>query len=424
MSYNGRLVIDTDCHIQEYWDMDRTYKEFIDPKYREDYERFSEAVRADQRRVAETGFGLGAGTSIWMGAVHQHPQFRPMGMHQPFEKQLSVRPAGNGDPADVASWDADHHGEALRTVFGRRKVDIAVNWDTGLYLADMDKAGVDVGVMFASQSDNYAMLRDVGFEHALHEAYHEYVHRFCAEAGGRLRWLTNAVIRDASASVADLTYWAERDDNYAGAFVPRIFPDGRLLDNPDLFPLWERSQELDLPIWVHGNPDHAPLTPGSRITDNVDMRGVHRAWAGMTALGALIGGGIFDLFPRLRVTLMENESDWMPWFIEACDNSFRPGSPSTPNLKRKPSDIMAGGQIFCGIDPDEPMLRQSVELLGEHPWLFTTDYPHLSGPWPEGVPQLVERTDLAESAKVAMVYDNAIRLLPRLANVPTLLAKS
>jgi len=414
MTYNGRLVIDTDCHMQEYWDLDRTYKESIDPKYREKYERFSAAVRANQRQVAETGFGVGSGTSIWMGTVHAHPPVRAMGVADPFDVRQPFRGAGGRRTADGLDWERDH-GRAIKAALGERRVDLSVNWDPALYLRDMDRAEIDIGVMFSSQSDNYCMLRDVGFEHALHEAYHHYMHDFCAQAHGRLYWLSNAVIRDAAASVADLTYWAERDDHYAGVFVPRCFPEGRLLDTPDLFPLWERSQELDLPIWVHGNPDHAPLTPGSTIMDNVDIRRMHRGWAAMTALGALIGGGVFDLYPRLRVALMENEAGWMPWFIEACDGSLRPGSPMTPNLKRTASEIVAGGQIFCGVDPGERLLGHCVEQLGEHPWLFTTDYPHLSGPWPDGVRQLTERTDLSESAKVAMLCENALRFFPRLA---------
>ena len=44
MSYNGHLVIDADCHIREYADLDRTFRDNIDPRYREAYERLSEAV--------------------------------------------------------------------------------------------------------------------------------------------------------------------------------------------------------------------------------------------------------------------------------------------------------------------------------------------------------------------------------------------
>ena len=55
MSYNGHPVIDSDCHIRQYWDLDRSYKEYVDPKYRAQYERFSTAVRAESR-----GPGAGA----------------------------------------------------------------------------------------------------------------------------------------------------------------------------------------------------------------------------------------------------------------------------------------------------------------------------------------------------------------------------
>ena len=48
MSYDGHLVVDMDCHIREYWDLDRTFKGNIDPRYHDVYERFSEAVKGRQ----------------------------------------------------------------------------------------------------------------------------------------------------------------------------------------------------------------------------------------------------------------------------------------------------------------------------------------------------------------------------------------
>lgn len=388
MSYNGHLVVDTDCHMREYWDLDRTYREYIDPTYRDKYERFSEAVHALQRQPGDTGFA----------AVYAHPPLRPLGVYEPWEVRTPPR-AGN-----------------RATLESGREIDPACNWDPASRLRDMDEADIDVGVMFASQSDNFCMLREVGFEHALQEAYHRYMSVFCAESDGRLRWLSNAVMRDIPATISDLTYWAERDDNYAGVFLPRLFPDGRLLDSPDLHPLWERSQDLDLPIWNHGDPNHPPLQPGYAALDNTNFaRQVLKGWGGMTALGALIGGGVFDLFPKLRVGFFENGAGWMPWFIEKLDDSYPPGSSATPHLKRKPSEIVAEGQVFCSVDTSEIELGHCVDRLGEHIWLFTTDYPHSRNPWPDGVPQITERADLSESAKIAMLGANAKRFLPRLA---------
>lgn len=387
MSYTGHLVVDADSHMREYWDLDRTYKEYIDPKYREKYERFSEAVHVLQRRPGDTGFG----------AVYVHPPFRPLGVYEPWEVRTPPRESNRA---------------ALES---GREIDPACNWDPAIRLRDMDEAAIDVGVMFASQSDNFCMLREVAFEHAIEEAYHRYMSVFCAESEGRLRWLSNAVLRDIPATIADMAYWAERDDNYAGVFIPRLLPDGRLLDSPDLHPLWERCQDLDLPVWNHGDPNHPPLQPGYEALDNTNFaRQVLKGWGGMTAAGAMIGGGVFDLFPKLRVGYFENGAGWMPWFIEKIDDSYQPGSASTPYMRRTAAQIVADGQFFCAVDTSELELGHCVERFGEHPWLFTTDYPHSRNPWPDGVPQITERSDLAESAKIAILGENAKRFLPRL----------
>ena len=392
MSYHGHVVVDTDCHLREYWDLDRTYKAHIDPKYREQYEEFSAAVRAHQRRPGDVGFE----------AFYAPPPLRPLGVSENFHMPR-VRD-GNSAPA------------VARAPASGKFIDPACNWDPAVRLRDFDKADIDVGVMFSSQSDNFCALRDVGFERAIEEAYHRYMHSFCAESDGRLRWLSNAVVRDIPATIAEMAYWAERDENYGGVFMPRLLADGRLLDVPDLYPLWERSQDLDLPIWSHGDPYHPPLTPGSKDLDNASFsRPVLKGWGAMTAAGALIGGGVFDLFPRLRVGFFENGCGWLPWFIEKLDESWEPGASNTPKMKRRPSQIIADGQIFCSTDTTERDLGHCVDLLGEHVFLFTTDYPHSGTPWPDGVSDIGGRTDLAESAKVNVLGENAVRFLPRLA---------
>jgi len=391
MAYNGHIVVDTDCHLREYWDLDRTYKDYIDPRYRAKYEEFSAAVRAHQLRPGDVGFE----------AFYSPPSLRPLGVADRFVTPRNSEISG---------------ARAARTSPSGRSIDPACNWEPAVRLRDMDTADIDSGVMFSSQSDNFCALREVGFEQALNQAYHRYMNTFCSGSRGRLRWLSNGVMRDIPATVAELTYWAEHDDNYSGVFVPRLLPDGRLLDVPDLDALWERSQALDLPIWSHGDPYHPPLTPGSKDLDNAFFsRPVLKGWGAMTALGALIGGGVFDRFPSLRVGMFENGCGWLPWFIEKIDEDWTPGSSHTPLMKRKPSEIIAGGQVFCSTDTTEQDLGHCIDRLGEHVCLFTTDYPHSGTPWPNGVAEISAREDLSESARIRVLGENAVRFLPRLA---------
>src|SRR5688572_826919 len=156
MSYNGHPVIDTDTHIREYVDLDRTYKDYMDPEYREVYEGLSRAVA--KRKEA----GLPA--SLFMNPlaiIEPSSEARPLGVHDTYGLDRLPR-SGTGTQQSV----------------------VEVNWDPQLRVADMDKAQVDISVQFPSHSPSFCTLRDVGFESALHRAYHRYMTQFCAESEG------------------------------------------------------------------------------------------------------------------------------------------------------------------------------------------------------------------------------------------------
>jgi predicted TIM-barrel fold metal-dependent hydrolase len=384
MAYNGHIVIDADSHIREYWDFDRTYKENIDAEYRDKYERFSAAVKANQKRTGDVGLG-----AVLWPRLPGHP----MGIYDAFD----APPVPPRNPAI---------GREIST--GGHEIDPSCHWDPSPRLRDMTTAGIDTSVMFASQSDGYCMLDDVGFESALQRAYHRFMANYCSESEGRLRWVSNSNLRDVDETLSQIRHWADKDKNYVGPFVPRACPDGAMLDHPRLRPIFALAQDLDLPIWVHGGSGRPPLTPWVAAPGSI-----YHSWGGQYALAALIGGGVFDLFPRLRAGIFESYGGWMPYMFEKYDNSFRPGSSHTPLLERKPSEILASGQIYCSIESDEEHIAYAVEELGDHFFLFSTDYPHGGTCWPDGVPN-IKGQKLSEQAKAKILGENALRFCPRL----------
>ncbi|MGH7847750.1 MAG: amidohydrolase family protein [Candidatus Binatia bacterium] len=390
MSFNGYTVIDADSHIREYVDVDRTYRDNIDPEFRDAFEKLSGAVA--RRRAA------GQSTDLFMGpdaVIEPSDEWRPLGVYDTFgaERPTVARVnRGNQIPREV-------------------------NWDPSIRLRDMDKAGIDISVIFPSHAASYCVLRDVGFESALHRAHHRYMGNYCAEAKGRLRWVAIATMRDVHTAVKELTHWAEKDANCVGLLLPPLCPGGRLLDNPDLHPLFQRAEDLDIPILVHGGVLRSPDGPGATELDHAGfiIRAVYQPWSGMTAISALIGGGVFDLFSKLRAGVFETTAGWMPWLIERLDDSYASKSNLAPNLKRKPSDVLVEGRLFHSIDPDERYIEHCVKELGENIWLFATDYPHPGTTWPQGARQAIDRPGLSEGAKKKILGANARRLFTRLA---------
>jgi uncharacterized protein len=391
MSYNGHLVIDMDSHIRQYWDLDRTYKEYMDPKYRETYRQFSEAANSLKRRPGDRGFS----EFLWPA-----PPTRPLGIYDAYELQ------GNGNSRSEATMP----GDRASTNAGVR-IDPTCNWDPAIRLRDMETAAVDISVIFPSSADSFCALRDVGFESALHQAFHRFMSNYCVDGGGRLWWIGASTMRDIPKTIAQLEYWTKEDAHFAGLQIPRACPDGQMLDNPDLHPLYLVSQELDMPLWVHGGANRPPFTPW------VDApNGLYHSIGGQYALASLVGGGVFDLFPKLRIGLFESFGGWMPYVIEKLDDGYKPGSPQTPKMKRTASEILKAGNLFCSVEAGEKHIAYAVETLGEHPWLFSTDYPHHGSAWPNAVPLMWEKS-MPESAKIKLLGNNAIRFLPRMAVV-------
>ena len=389
MSYNGHVVIDMDSHIRQYWDLDRTYKEYMAPEYRETYLRFSQAARALTQRAGDRGFS----EFLWPALPT-----RPLGVYEAYEAQ-----ANGSSPSEQAIA-----GDRASTNAGVR-IDPACNWDPAIRRRDMETAGVDISIIFPSSADSFCALRDVGFESALHQAFHRFMSNYCADTAGRLWWIGASTMRDIPKTIAQLDYWTRNDPYFAGLQIPRTCPDGRMLDNPDLHPLYAASQELDMPLWVHGGANRPPFTPWVEAPN-----GLYHSIGGQYALAALVGGGVFDSFPKLRVGLFESFGGWMPYLIEKLDDGYKPNSSKTPKLQRTASEILQDGNLFCSVEAGEKHIAYAVEALGEHPWLFSTDYPHHGSAWPDAVPLIWEKA-MAESAKIKLLCDNPVRFLPRLA---------
>ena len=82
-------------------------------------------------------------------------------------------------------------------------------------------------------------------------------------------------------------------------------------------------------------------------------------------MGALIGGGIVDLFPRIRAAVIETAGGWLPAALDRFDTHYLMSPGHVPNFKRMPRDVIAEGRYFHGIDSWERSIEFCVEELGE-----------------------------------------------------------
>lgn len=283
-------------------------------------------------------------------------------------------------------------------------------------LEDMDFEGIDVAVLFGTLIGLAAAnIADPGLANAICRAYNDWLAEFCAREPTRLKGVALLPLQDVGLAVAEL----ERATGKL-AMPTAMLPTnvhGKNLDHPDFYPLYDAVQELGVPLCCHAGVGHNGM-PGVYGTQNAGSErfdvyfythAVSFPFEQMIAMISLIGGGIMDLYPRLRFAFMEAGAGWLPYWAERMDEHFEMLRPQVPKLKRLPSEHIGGGRIFVSCDPDEKMLPQVLELVGEDVVIYASDYCHWDSRFPDSVRLIADRNNLAEKAKRKILGENALR---------------
>ena len=401
MAWNGWKVVDMDSHIVER--PHEMYGDHIDPEYREKFERLKRALEENVKH-GQTPSVASSRHAVIAPIVSDNTLGEPdsFGM---VPREFILNPTGTGR----VNFGRPERGELPQ-------IDPAVSWDVQARLAGMDASHVDIDVLFPTHVSSYCALHDVGFESALYRAYHRWVRDFCAQAPTRLKWTVVPNMRDPSTGAEEIRDWAKKDTTCVGVYLPPCGPNNMLLDDHWLDPIYQAALDSDLPVLVHGGTARPPYQPGT-----FDLRGtwflqhsLSNPWAGMAALGALVGGGIFERFPGLRVAVVETAAGWLPSALERFDAHYYLSPGHVPLLKRLPSEVVKqGGSYFHGVDTWERTIPYVVEWVGEDVLLFASDWPHGDTAFPEAVQQ-IDELPLSDSAKRKILGENAMRLCPRL----------
>ena len=183
---------------------------------------------------------------------------------------------------------------------------------------------------------------------------------------------------------------------------------GEYLDDRKFWPIFECVQAMDVPIYIH------PRDPSPQMIKPFEVFGFKVGWSWAAEVGThiirLIGAGVFDQFPRLRLVI-GHMGEGLPFFIDRIDNRYfweHEMAGALPKLKRKPSDYIRDNIVVTtsGMNFSAPLLM-TIQTLGIDNVLFAADYPF------ETVRDAVEAVDglaIADRDKEKLYSLNATRV--------------
>ena len=296
----------------------------------------------------------------------------------------------------------------------KREVSPRVDADAAERIKDMDFEGVDVNLTLPSGWwGTWTVTDDVAMEAGMYRAYHRWMEAYCGQFPGRLGGVILACGRDIKSAVEEIHRWGK--SRWAWGVLPYA-PYGMPLDHPDFEPVWAAAAEHDLAITLHTFTVMPPYAPGG--TDNWEnlflQRSASHPWCGMRNMASLIGSGLMDRYPKLRIGTLEAGHGWLPFWMARIDEHARTIRSEIPDLKMMPSEYVLSGRYFQSIEIPEglKLTNAVIDLVGEDVLMYASDYPHGESHFPESVGMVLD-WEMPRARKSKLFWDNAVKLYAR-----------
>ncbi|HZR98996.1 MAG TPA: amidohydrolase family protein [Chloroflexota bacterium] len=292
-------------------------------------------------------------------------------------------------------------GQAKATSYGSQTL-----LDPAARLRDMDAEGLDVQVLFSTVFLS-PLTEDVAFQAALMRSWNTWMAGVCRYAPERLKWAALLPLQSPPAAVEELRRVKE-----LGAACVAIFgtAGGKLLHEPEFDPFYAEAARLDLPVCIHTGWSHPGLTASCRGTYAALLIGF--SLPPLMGFFSIVGGGVLDRHPGLRVAFYEAGADWLPYYVQRMDQYWlahhRIDTSDLP--ARKPSEYLRDGRIFFTCEGDEELLPRVIAMLGEDQVMLSADMPHVEAR-ENSFQEIRERGDLTEAVKAKIIGGNAERFL-------------
>jgi len=324
----------------------------------------------------------------------------PSELLQRYRKLLQEKPV-SWDPGFHSLWGFFLGEKPRATALARR---IQTLGDERL--ADMDSSGIAMqlvfltapGVQVFDAPTGTSLARDVNDELIAHVRRHP--DRYAA--------LATIAPQDPAAATKELDRAVKL--GFKGVVV-NSHTQGKYLDQPEYWPIFEAAQALDVPVYIH------PNTPPASMVQPFLSRGLDGAIYGFAVetglhLLRIVVGGVFDRFPKLKIAV-GHLGEGLPFWLFRLDFMHRSmviseRYPGAKPLQRKVSEylkenvwVTTSGMQWA------PAILFCQQVLGFDRVLYAMDYPY------QFVPEEVKVTDelpVTEEQRALLYHVNAERL--------------
>ncbi len=292
------------------------------------------------------------------------------------------------------------------------------------YAGALNRAGIDYMVVYPTAGLWYTHdpHLDAATAAAYRRAYNNWLHDFCSAAGPRALGAASIDLRDPAQAAQEARRCVKELGFHAVTFNPAPVGEHRIYEAV-YDRLWSELEDLNVPVGVHCGTGTATdemlyyylpalkAVPEFRFSVRAAQSVFAFVLGNMITCAAMIMGGVLERHPRLRVVHLESGAGWAAFWLERLASGVQGGfrGMEIPGLKLSPIEYFKR-QCYISCDQDDPGIKHVIETLGDDNIVLSTDFGHPEGRrYIEAAKEFVE-TDIAETSKRKIMWDNGIRL--------------
>ncbi len=306
------------------------------------------------------------------------------------------------------------------------------NWDDTRRNADLDAEGVAAEVVFPNTVPPFFPTgvviapaptpEEFPMRLAGIRAHNRWLADFVAAFPERRCGQAQIFLNDVDEAVRDVRWCKEHGID--GVLLPGVSPDTpwiEPLSSPVYDPLWAVCEELGMPITHHAGGSGIPKVADTPIRNLIFV--METSFYANRAFWHLIWGGVFERFPRLKLVLTEQGTDWVLPTLDKMEAFYRQvkagrigelGVPSEAIGELSPREIF-DRNIWIGASFPGKADAARFHEIGVDRIMWGSDYPHHEATSPysleslrrsfEGWSEADLRKVLAENAATVYGFD-------------------
>jgi 2,3-dihydroxybenzoate decarboxylase len=274
-----------------------------------------------------------------------------------------------------------------------------------LRLREMDEAGIDLQVLSHGAPGTQKMDADDAVRMA--RQTNDRLHAFIQTNSNRFAAL-GLLPTPAPAAAADEFERVVTRLGFKGAMIHGL-TNGKFIDDTEFWPIFERAEALDVPIYVHPSFPSPAVAKEYYLDYAAKYPEILGPALGFTVEAAtqavrLVLSGVFEKHAGLKI-ILGHLGEGIPFLLWRIDQSFsRPGNHANSfrDTFRKHFYLTTSGNF------SDTALACSIAEMGVDRILFSVDWPFISNAM--GTDWL-QRAPLAEADRAKIFSGNAVKLL-------------